>query len=447
MKYAVVARPPVVGGKVVVGRLDRGDEGAGRREGRADRRHARAGEVRAARRRRGGGEEHLGGDQGPRGAEDHLGRRAEQAATTRPPTRRCSRRTSRKPGKVERNDGDADAALKSAAKVITARVLRAAPAARHDGAAGRDRADDQRQVGGVGAAAKPRRRARRHRQGARHQAGGDGRCTTRCSAAASGASRSATSRSRRRCLEGDGRRAGEGGVDARGRHPPRLLSHRVGGPSRGGPRRQQQGGGVAASQRGADLHVDLRARPEASRRHRARHGLGRHAVRRAEHPHGERRGARAVAHRLVPLGQQRDARLVRAVVHRRDRRADRQGPEGLPARADRAGAHRRSAQAGQHDRVVELRRAVGRLRRSTPDGCARSPSLRPSGPAGARQLPKGRGLGIAAHRSFVQLHRDRGRGGGRRQGQHHRAARRHRGRLRLLRQSRSACARRSKARP
>ena len=80
--------------------------------------------------------------------------------------------------------------------------------------------------------------------------------------------------------------------------------------------------------------------------------------------------------------------------------AARQGPEGLPARTDRAGAHRRSAQAGD-DRMVELRRAVRDLSRSTPAGCARWPSLRPSGPDGARQMPKGRGLGIAAHRTFV----------------------------------------------
>ena len=44
-------------------------------------------------------------------------------------------------------------------------------------------------------------------------------------------------------------------------------------------------------------------------------------VRRAEHPHGERRGAEPHAHRLVPLGQQRDARLVDPVVRRRDRGA------------------------------------------------------------------------------------------------------------------------------
>ena len=48
------------------------------------------------------------------------------------------------------------------------------------------------------------------------------------------------------------------------------------------------------------LHVELHARPEASERDRARHGLGRHAVRRAEHPHGERRSGIAGADRLVP---------------------------------------------------------------------------------------------------------------------------------------------------
>ena len=226
----------------------------------------------------------------------------------------------RKPGKVERNEGDADAALASAAKVDHGRVLRAAPRARDHGAAGRHRAHDRRQVGGVGAGAEPRRRARRHRQGARHQARGDG--------AAHHAARrrlrpQVEVRLRHRggaAVQGDGRRAGQGGVDARGRHPARLLSHRDGRALRGGPRRQQQGGGLAASQRGAEHPVHLRARSEASVRHRARHGMGRHAVRRAQHPHGERRGAEPRAHRLVPLGQQRGARLVDPVLRRRDRR-------------------------------------------------------------------------------------------------------------------------------
>ena len=55
--------------------------------------------------------------------------------------------------------------------------------------------------------------------------------------------------------------------------------------------------------------------PEASLRHRARHGVGGHALQRAQHPHGERRGAKPRAGRLVPLRQQRGARLVDPVLH------------------------------------------------------------------------------------------------------------------------------------
>ena len=125
----------------------------------------------------------------------------------------------RKPGKVERNDGDADAALKSAARVITAEYYAPhlahatmeppAAVARHAG----------RQMGGVGAGAEPGRRARRHRQGARHQAGGD-----------DGAQHAARRRLRAQvevrlrdrggvAVARAGRRAGQGRVDPRGRSP------------------------------------------------------------------------------------------------------------------------------------------------------------------------------------------------------------------------------------
>ena len=63
----------------------------------------------------------------------------------------------RKPGKVERNDGDADAALKSAARVITAEYY--APHLAHatmEPPAG-DRAAARRQMGSVGAGAEPGR--------------------------------------------------------------------------------------------------------------------------------------------------------------------------------------------------------------------------------------------------------------------------------------------------
>ncbi len=92
------------------------------------------------------------------------------------------------------------------------------------------------------------------------------------------------------------------------------------GPLRSRHGRPEQGGRLAASQRGADFHVELRARSQAPERDRARHGMGRCAVQHPEHSHGKRRGALGSPHRVVPFGQQRDARLVHPVVHRRARR-------------------------------------------------------------------------------------------------------------------------------
>ena len=88
MKFAVVARPPVVGGKVASF-----DDSATMKVPGVDKvvkidGTPRAGEVRSARRRRRHRQEHLGGAQGPRRAQDHLGRRAEQRRTTPRPTRR-----------------------------------------------------------------------------------------------------------------------------------------------------------------------------------------------------------------------------------------------------------------------------------------------------------------------------------------------------------------------
>ena len=64
MKFAVIAHPPVVGGKVKSFDAGRGPEGAGRREGGRDPRQHAAGQVRAAGRRRGDRQQHLGGDPG-----------------------------------------------------------------------------------------------------------------------------------------------------------------------------------------------------------------------------------------------------------------------------------------------------------------------------------------------------------------------------------------------
>ena len=48
------------------------------------------------------------------------------------------------------------------------------------------------------------------------------------------------------CSKADGRHAGQGRVDSRGRHPQRLLSHGVGRTPRGRARQGRQGGRMAA---------------------------------------------------------------------------------------------------------------------------------------------------------------------------------------------------------
>ena len=369
MKFAVIARPPVVGGKVATLELKRGPQGAGRGEDHHAAADAGALQVRPARRRGRHRQEHLGGDEGSRGAQDHLGRRAQQGLRLQGlPGAAGSDREEAGQGRAQRRRCRQGAGLGRARD--HGRVLCPAHPPRHHGAAGGHRADEPGPMGSVGAGAKPRRRPRRRRRGARRHDGG-----------ADALSHAAGRRLRpqvqvrlrhrgRAAVQGPGRHAGQGGVDARGRRPPRLLPHRDGRAPRGRHRRQQEGGGLAASQRVAVDPLHVRARSEASLRHRARHGLGRYAVRRAQHPHGERRGAEPRAHRLVPVGQQRGQRLVDPVVRRRDRASAGQGPQGLPARADRTGPHRRSETAGD-DRLVELRRAFRDLPDPDRRGCAR----------------------------------------------------------------------------
>ena len=115
-------------------------------------------------------------------------------------SRRRSRRPRASPGKVVRNDGDFDAALAERRQAARGRVLRAAPRARDDGAAGGDGAHRRRQVRGLGLLPVAAGRARPGRQAAGHVGRQRDRATSRCSAAASAASPSPTSASRRRVL-------------------------------------------------------------------------------------------------------------------------------------------------------------------------------------------------------------------------------------------------------
>ena len=118
MKYAVIARPPVTGGKLVSFDRHGGDEGLRRREGDGGQGLAVAVEVPAARRCRGDRAQHRCGDQGPRRAEADLGRRRQRQIRLRSPIAAQLEDAARKPGLVVRKEGDVDAALKGADKVI-----------------------------------------------------------------------------------------------------------------------------------------------------------------------------------------------------------------------------------------------------------------------------------------------------------------------------------------
>ena len=119
MKYAVIARPPVVGGKVVS--FDASDalkvpgvEKVIEVEGLAP-----AHEIPAARRRRGDRAQYRGGDQGARCAEDRVGRRAEKTYNSKCYRAELEERA-RKPGKSCATIGDIEAALKGGDKVVAA---------------------------------------------------------------------------------------------------------------------------------------------------------------------------------------------------------------------------------------------------------------------------------------------------------------------------------------
>ena len=196
-------------------------------------------EVRAARRRRGDREQHLGGDQGPRRAEDRLGRRPQRQLRIRWPTGRSWRRPRASPGKVVRNEGDADAALKSAAKVIIGEyyVPHLAHATMEPPAAvARRRGRQVRRSG-----RRCRAPAARATTSPRRSASPEENVTVNVTLLGGGFGRKS------KCdfaLEAALLSKELGGapvkvrVDARGRHPARLLPHRVGGAHRGRPRRR-----------------------------------------------------------------------------------------------------------------------------------------------------------------------------------------------------------------
>ncbi len=235
-------------------------------------------------------------------------------------SRRRSRRRRASPGKVVRNNGDFDAAVGERREAPHRRVLHSPSRPRHHGAAGGDRAHRQRQVRGVGVLSVAPGRAGSGGEAARHVGG---RRDRERHAARRRVRTQVQGRLRRgggRPVQGDGRQAGQGDVDARRRPAQLLLPHGVGGAPGGGGRRAGQARRLAAPERGADHLLDLRRGRQAGGAARARHGRHQRAVRDPQHPHREPGGRGAYAHRLVPLGLEHSACVRRPVVRRRARR-------------------------------------------------------------------------------------------------------------------------------
>ena len=200
MLYAVIARPPVLGGKVESFDAAEALKVPGVVKVVADRRHAAARGVPAARRRRRRRQGHLGGDQGPQGAEDRLGRRPARQLRLGGLSRRARGGRAEAAARSCATRATSTPRMASAAKQGRGRLLRAAPRARDDGAAGGHRAHRQRRAARSGRRTQAPQAARDRvakRLGTADRR--TSRSTSRCSAAASAASRSPTSSSRPRC--------------------------------------------------------------------------------------------------------------------------------------------------------------------------------------------------------------------------------------------------------
>ena len=162
----------------------------------------------------------------------------------------------RKPGLVVRKEGDADAVLKSADKVIVgeyylphlAHVSMEPPVAVADVKG--DKAEIWAPVQSAGGTREDVAKDSRHSRG---------QCHRQCHAARRRIRAQIEVRFRARggaAVQG-ARRPGKGAMDAGGRRSSRLPAHRLGGTHRGRPRQERQGGGLAAPQRRAQHCLDL----------------------------------------------------------------------------------------------------------------------------------------------------------------------------------------------
>ena len=119
-KYAVIARPAVMGGKVASFDATDAKKVPGVVQIVEIPAPSYPDEIPAVRGNRGYRRQHLGRDPGPQGAEDHVGRRPARDLRFRRPTARRWRRRRSQPGKILRSDGDFAAAFASADKKVEA---------------------------------------------------------------------------------------------------------------------------------------------------------------------------------------------------------------------------------------------------------------------------------------------------------------------------------------
>ena len=397
-------RPAAGGGRqACLLRCDCGDQGAGGREDGRHRGHAAAGEVPAAGRGRGGRAQTPGRRSRAARRWSCTGTTGRTAATIRPRTRAQLEETARQPGKMVRNDGDAEKALGVGGKDAsppntTCRISRmprwsrrppppASPTA--NARCGRRCRAPASVAGRAGAEARPQARGchgQRHAAGRRFRPQVEMRLCARSGAA----------------VAGDERRSGQG----RSGRARTTCTTTISTPSRpsaskpGSTRRARSWpGGIAASRRRSAR--PLSPTPNASSRANWARAS---STCRSMIPNLRCEIGEAEAHTRIGWFRsvsQHPARLCDAVLCRRDRPCAGPRPQGHAARADRAAAHRRPAQIAGCRRLHELRRAVRDLPDRYRRGCGASSRWSPNKAEWGRQLPPGHGLGIAAHRSFV----------------------------------------------
>ena len=268
MIYAVVARPPVLGGKLASYDATAAIKVPGVVKIVVDRGLRRC-QRNSSRWRRGGGRrQYLGGDEGPRRAQGRTGTTGRTAATIRQPTRRSWKRPPASPARSCATTATLNGAEASAAKVVgpSTTLPYLAHASMEPPTATARVADGKSEVWAPGAEPRRSRKTNSCKEARPQARGGDGQ-------------RHPARRRLRPQVEvrlrarggvivpRDGRRPGQGRVDPRGRHSPRLLSCGLVRAPRGGhrwPRQAPSPGCTAASRR--RIRSIFVADPKASRR-------------------------------------------------------------------------------------------------------------------------------------------------------------------------------------